>query len=199
MLGQLPVRIFVVMSNKKNMKGYKNPRCADEKNYLYWWLTRLLLERVTKFCAQWSKTIYGEPRPIKLIFSQRGGMSYDRLVSYLGLLRFQSEIGHLYLSDGDLAWQVIDLALIRAIAHKNEAGLQLADVVAGAFYEAVCVDGQRVCEPSRAELLFPRLYRGARGQILGYGVKPMPMPWKMQLTLEQRAFFESLGFPREKW
>jgi hypothetical protein len=82
-------------------------------------------------------------------------MSYDRLVSYLGLLRFQSEIGHLYLSDGDLAWPVIDLALIRAIAHKNEAGLQLADVVAGAFYEAVCVDGQRVCEPSRAELLFP--------------------------------------------
>ncbi len=109
LLGQLPVRLFVVMSNKKNMKGYKNPRCADEKNYLYWWLTRLLLERVTKFCAQWSKTIYGEPRPIKLIFSQRGGMSYDRLVSYLGLLRFQSEIGHLYLSDGDLAWPVIDL------------------------------------------------------------------------------------------
>ena len=95
-------------------------------------------------------------------------------------------------------YQALDLdplALIRAIAHKNEAGLQLADVVAGAFYEAVCVDGQRVCEPSRAELLFPRLYRGARGQILGYGVKPMPMPWKMQLTLEQRAFFESPGFP----
>ena len=198
-LSEKPVRLFVVMSNKKNMKGYRNPKCAQEKNYLYWWLTRLLLERVTRFCAKWSHTIYGGPRPIKMVFSQRGGMSYDRLISYLRLIRFQSEAGSLYLREGDLKWSVVDLQLIRAVAHLNEAGLQLADIVAGAFYEAVCMDGKRPCNPDGARLLIPRLYRGERGHALGYGVKPMPDPIKMRLQPQQRVLFESLGFPREKW
>jgi hypothetical protein len=46
-------RCFVVMSNKKNIERYKNPRLdADNKAWIYWFLTRLLLERVTAFCAQ---------------------------------------------------------------------------------------------------------------------------------------------------
>jgi hypothetical protein len=53
----------------------------ETKNYPYWWLTRLLLKRVTKFCASESQKLYGEPRPVKMIFSRRGGMSYDRLIS----------------------------------------------------------------------------------------------------------------------
>jgi hypothetical protein len=41
---------FVVMSNKKNIEKYKNPRLdADNKAWIYWFLTRLLLERVTAF------------------------------------------------------------------------------------------------------------------------------------------------------
>ena len=103
------------------------------------------------------------------------------------------------LRDGDLKWSVVDLQLIRAVAHLNEAGLQLADIVAGAFYEAVCMDGKRPCNPDGARLLIPRLYRGERGHALGYGVKPMPDPIKMRLQPQQRVLFESLGFPREKW
>jgi Protein of unknown function (DUF3800) len=80
-LGRQEARLFVIMSNKRNMKGYANPRCYQEPYYFYWWMTRILLERVTKFCAKWSKTLYGEYRPVKMMFSQRGGMSYPRLLS----------------------------------------------------------------------------------------------------------------------
>jgi hypothetical protein len=45
-----PCRFFVIMSNKKNIQGYRNPR-MDTKNkaWIYWFLARLLLERVTEF------------------------------------------------------------------------------------------------------------------------------------------------------
>lgn len=196
-IGARPLRIFAVMSNKKNIKGYRNPRTHPEKNYLYWWLTRLLLERVTRFCADASRKLYGGPQPIKMVFSLRGGMSYDRLIAYLGLLRFEAEIGHLYLP-GEIAWSVVDLDQIRAIAHKNEAGLQLADVAAGAFYDSVCMDRVRPCDPSFAKLLIPRLYQ-KRGVILGYGIKPMPQLSRMRLRLPQREIFEALGFDPRRW
>lgn len=193
------LRCFVVMSNKKNIQGFTNPRCYPEKNFLYWWMTRLLLERVTAFCAKWSKTIYGHPRPVKMVFSQRGGMSYDRLIAYLDLIRFQTEAGNLYLTAGTPAWETIDLDQIYVAAHKNEAGVQLADVVAGAFYQAVSLDGKAPCRNEFAKILVPRLYRGRRGLILGNGVKPMPNLQQMKLEPAQRHIFECVGFPASRW
>jgi hypothetical protein len=194
-----PVRCFVAMSNKKNMPGYANPRCWQEKNYFYWWMTRLLLERLTAFCAKQSRMLYGGPRPIKMIFSQRGGMTYERLTTYLNLLRFENEIGHVRLDHGMLDWSVVDLKQIRDVAHKNDAGLQLADCSAGAFYQAVSLDGQRQCQTDYATALIPRLYRSPRGRILGYGVKVMPQFRLMKLLPQQRAIFEALGFPPSGW
>lgn len=193
-----PLRLFTVMSNKKNLKGYKNPNPMPEKNYLYWWITRLLLERVTQFCMKASPVLYGELRPIKFIFSLRGGMSYDRLITYLDLLKLETETDNLKLP-GIVHWVVVDLKQIFPIAHKNEAGLQLADIVAGAFYEAVCMDGVRPCNPAFAELLIPRLYRSKRGVILGYGLKPMPHLAKMALRLPQRRIFEAAGYEQWRW
>ena len=48
-ISTLPVRNFVVLSNKRNMVGYKNYRIQDDnRNWFYWWLVRLVLERVTE-------------------------------------------------------------------------------------------------------------------------------------------------------
>jgi Protein of unknown function (DUF3800) len=193
------LRCFVVMSNKKNIEGYRNDRCYPEKNYLYWWMTRLLLERVTKFCAKWSQRLYQQPRPIKMIFSERGGMSYDRLISYLNLIRFQTEAGNLYLKTGKLDWSVVDLRSIYVMAHANEAGLQFADVVAGAFYQSVTLDGKRPCRAEYAKILVPRLYRGPRAAIINFGLKPMPKLQHMKLEPRQREIFDHVGFPQGGW
>jgi hypothetical protein len=194
-----PLRCFVIMSNKKNIEGYSNPNCAPEKNFLYWWLTRLLLERVTRFCARKSDSIYGGPQPIKMVFSQRGGMSYDRLIAYLNLIRFQTEAGNLHNKVGSPIWSVVDLKQIHVLPHKHESGLQLADVVAGAFYQSVSMDGKAPCRSEQAKILVPRLYRGPRNTILDHGVKPMPQLRQMDLLPPQREIFEFLGFPKNRW
>ncbi len=94
---------------------------------------------------------------------------------------------------------MVDLKQIYDVAHKNEAGVQLADVVAGAFYEAVSVERVAPPDPAYAKLLFPRLYRGPRGRILSHGLKLMPAPLQAGLLPQQREIFELAGFPRERW
>jgi hypothetical protein len=36
-LGAQDLRLFAVMSNKNNMRGYFNKRCAEEPHFFYWW------------------------------------------------------------------------------------------------------------------------------------------------------------------
>jgi len=48
-VANLPLRCFVAISNKVNMEGHRNPRAekvSAGKTWFYWWMTRLLLERV---------------------------------------------------------------------------------------------------------------------------------------------------------
>ena len=198
-IAQANIRCFVVMSNKKNIEKYRNQRCAPEKNYLYWWCTRLLLERVSEFCANKSMKLYGKEVPMKLVFSSRGGMSYDRLESYLKLLKRQTESKKVYLPIGNIWWSAINFDEMHVIPHKNEAGLQIADVVAGAFYEAVSVERKNGCDPTYARMLLPRIYVGRHGVYLGNGVKPMPSLARMNLLPSQKAIFEDMGFSPDEW
>ncbi len=187
-------------SNKKNLEGYVNPRCYQEPYFFYWWCTRVLLERVTFFCSEWSWRIYKTEQPVKLIFSQRGGMAYDRLISYLRLLKFETEIGHVYLTTRNLVWSVMDLSQIYYAAHKNEAGVQLADIVSGAYYEAVNVDRATPPTTEYAERLIPRLYRrGHRRIIHEEGLKLMPSQRRAKLLPVQRKIFEMVGYPTNRW
>jgi hypothetical protein len=199
-IAKLPSRCFVVMSNKKNMQGHKNPNAEKfpAQNWFYCWITRLLLERVTGFCASRAMRDWNETRTVRLIISTRGGMSYGQLRAYLYWIREQSKSGKLYLSQGDLDWSVVNIDDIHPFDHSQRAGLQIADAVASAFYEAVeC--WPRACEPAFAKLLKPRMARSDTGQILEYGIKPMPALRKARLNLAQREIFEFYGFPPTKW
>jgi hypothetical protein len=65
----LPIRCFVVCSNKKNMKGYINPWAAQipSKNWFYCWLTRVLLERITEFISNDAMKRFRSVRRVKLV------------------------------------------------------------------------------------------------------------------------------------
>lgn len=142
-ISKLPVRCFAVVSNKRNMRGYTNSRAARVsysagRTFFYWWMTRLLLERITDYCERRSLHEYGEPRTVRIIFAQRDGLRYSHCQGYLYWLRQQSKTGSLYIKQGDLKWTVINpLDEIRALSPANCEGLQIADAVAGAFYQAV--------------------------------------------------------------
>lgn len=191
-------RLFVVMSNKKNMQGYENRRPLHDPDWFYKWVLRLLLERVTRFCRRRADRENRARRTMKMVLSRNGRLNYDRFKEYLSLLREQSSLGTTFNKVGEIQWDVIDLDHFAAIDHKAEAGLQFADVVASAFYQAVALNRKGECFPEYAIRLLPRLY-SVRGEHLGFGLKPLPTPKRMGLAPVQRALFEAYGYPPNRW
>ncbi len=200
-IAKMRLRCFVVMSNKKNMRRYSNPkaeRCRS-LNYFYCWLTRLLLERATRFCHLRSTIDYGNARPVCIEFSHREGFSYAQLKAYLYKLRMQSAAGRLYLPQGDLAWSVVDLNQIHSYDHRQRTGLQLADCVASAFYEAVAIKPDGSCNPTYAKLLRDRIWCPNR-RYFDNGIKTAPFDLKLDtLVPAQREIFEFYGYPKKDW
>lgn len=199
-----PLRCFALASNKKNMKGYSNPwaEIIPSKNWFYCWLTRLLLERVTYFAKQRSLSKFGEPRKLKIMFSERGGMSYPQLNAYYTWLKFRSDADQLVLPLGDLQWEVLHPKLLEVHNHSVRAGLQLADAVASSFFKACDIYDTGGCDAQFARLLEPRMGRDPDrpdGKTTGYGVKLMPR-WKVAaLQPEQCEIFNFYGYPGKQW
>lgn len=193
-----PCRLFVAISNKKNMQGYENRRPRHDPDWFYKWMLRLLLERVTRFCLRRADLEGNAGRTAKIVLSRNGRLDYERFKEYLSLLREQSRLGTTYNKVGEIQWDAINLAHFSAVDHKSEAGLQFADAVASAFYQAVALNRRGACSPDFAIQLQPRIY-SVRGEHLGFGVKPLPTPRMMGLLLPQRRLFEAYGYPKEKW
>lgn len=203
-LANLPVRYFVVASNKKNMRAYANPFAAQipSKNWFYCWLTRLLLERVTYFAEQKSIALYGEPRPLRIELSERGRFSYGQLMAYYEWLKIKSVAGATYLPLGEISWSVMDRALIEIHPNEDRPGLQLADCVASAFFRAS--DTQQVSnhDPECAKRLSDRMARDPdhlSGKLHGFGVKLMPKLGEAKLTKEQQIIYRYYGYPNPQW
>jgi hypothetical protein len=126
------------MSNKRNIQRYRNPNLnPNNKAWIYWWLSRLLLERVTKFCEGVVPFDERGKQKLRIVFSRRTDLKYQDFEDYLWKLRWQSYFGELVLDAGDISWVVVDFDEIRVLDHAARAGLQLADIVAGAFFQAV--------------------------------------------------------------
>lgn len=203
-IANLPVRCFVVCSNKKNMRGYKNPFAEKypAPNWFYAWLSRLLLERVTYFVREKSLEQHREIRKVRLEFSSRGGLDRFGLTSYFNWLKFQSEEGKNFLPLGNLVWETIDQDLVFIFPHKERAGLQLADTVASAFFKACDYVDTGECNPEFAKLLAPRMCcdpDGNQGAISGYSVKLMPTLNIANVLPAQAEIFTYYGYPRQWW
>jgi len=138
LLAQKTARSFVVCSNKKNMRGWKNERAASKggKQWFYNFMVRILLERVTDFCMKDSMKRFGVPKKIKIVFSERGNHSYSQTIAYLELLKSQAIGGSTFLNKREIHHQTLKRDLIEYIPHTHNAGLQLADIPASAFFQA---------------------------------------------------------------
>jgi hypothetical protein len=200
----LPVRCFAVVSNKKNMRGYRNPRAAKtfSDNWFYCWMTRVLLERISLFVAADSMARFGEERRVKIEYSERGGLRYGQMKAYYELLRDDSRAHNLWLNAGDLAWTTIHPLLLEVWPHQSRAGLKLPDTVAGAFFQAVdCLDSGP-CDQRWAKMLEPRMARvpdTRGGQIAGFGVKLLPGLKQAALLPAQEQIFRFYGYPKQWW
>ena len=192
-----PIRAFAVLSNKKNMRRYDNPRAAkrSSKQWFYNYCVRLLLERVTDACYRSSMEHRGCPEYLKIVFSQRGGHSYSQTQAYYEILGNQSRSNSTYLQKRQIKWQVMRRALFEHHPHNQVAGLQLADTVSSAFFQACDVLGPTTEWDVRYAQALRKIMATENGVIADYGVclQPMP-PWKAKLTDDQRKIFRFYGF-----
>lgn len=158
LLAKLPVRIFTVCSNKKNMRGYLNERAAQAggKQWFYNWVVRIMMERSTNYCAENAQQRLGNPGKLKVLFSARGGHSYGQTKAYWELLRAQKMTGRTYLSRYEMRHDILSFRLVDYVPHYMHAGLQLADIAASAFYQAI-EDGSPRWSTDCAKALSPRV------------------------------------------
>lgn len=212
-IGRLPLRCFVLISHKANMIGHRNVRAemagdlriyeddatsfiAKPRRGLRFpnFVLKVLLERATAWCQSRSLRDYNKPQPVKITIAQRGGFYLKPFKAYLEIDRRNagSRTGTL---PGYLAWDVVDVDLISTAPAANVAGLQLADMVTGAFSRAVDQKRFGRCDLRFASNLMPRVGRNARHEIATFGVTGLPWElWKANLSPEQEKLFRAVGY-----
>ncbi|MGY0571388.1 DUF3800 domain-containing protein [Bradyrhizobium sp. RDM12] len=195
-IAQLPLRGFVLASNKKNMRGHRNERAerAGAQQWFYNYCLRLLLERVTDFCYQHAAKEHAKDRFVKVLYSERSIHSYAQTAAYHELLKVQARAGALVVRKRRIMWEVLDWRLAQPVSHSASPGAQLADVVTSAFYQAVDTLPPTKWNNEFARLLKP-IMATESGSSMGYGVALQPTPtWKAKLDTKQRQIFEVYGY-----
>lgn len=201
-LAGYPVRAFAICSNKKNMRGWRNVRAEKipSQEWFYNWCLRLLLERLTGFC-EFRRHIDLEGRgcKIKVEFSRRGGHRYSQTRAYTLYLRHQEKGDKVFLKKRQILTDLLSTDLMEDHPHWSRPGLQLADIVASAFYSATNTIGPGVWDIEPAKALTPIVAK-ENGSAVDFGVALQPTPpWKGNLTVDQRRIFEHFGYDFGRW
>ncbi|WP_457586167.1 DUF3800 domain-containing protein [Ensifer canadensis] len=191
------VRLFAVVSNKRNMENYRNPRAEAKtlhpNNWFYNYCIRVLLERLSDWVAHRSFVDHKDLQKVKLVFSRRGGHSYRHVETYAQLLEKQIARGNLYQTARSPDFSVLSSQLIEVVQHDQLAGLQLADIVASAFYNAAHT-GSSTWDVGPAKALQPRVAR-INDEHHNQGVTLLPWKnWTLKLNEKQKEIFRFYGY-----
>lgn len=159
-------------------------RYSHDKYLLYKYACRLLIERVSWLCRDSRKSGDQGDGTVDLIFSDRANMSYESLRDYLNLLLQQSALG----GRGTIHWDAIKPEAVRAVAHTQMAGLQVADAVASSMFYAVNFNQFKQVEQRYYEMIRRTVY--ARNRVrLGYGTKFWPASTDLEKEMPHLAAF----------
>jgi hypothetical protein len=130
-------------------------------------MTRYLIERISWMCRDYRRHVPEGDGRVKLIFSRRGGMSYDDFRAYLHRLQDADD------PEIRIHWPVIDIDGLEALDHSQRYGLQVADLSISGLRAAVEYDLYGNLEPRFAETLKGNVY-AHKGNFLSYGAKAVP-------------------------
>lgn len=218
-IGKLPLRCFMCVSHKDNIKNYRNLAVeyakaqrsyqddgrptltlAPDKLWYSHFVLKVLLERATGWCETRSVMEYGSPRPVHITIAQRGGFYLDKFKEYLvddDRVHWQNRSGRLKRY---LAWSVVEPDLIDSAPADSSAGLQLADIVSGAFSRAIDERKFGHCDNRFAMNLAWRLARkGGDRQIADWSVTALPWNlWLADLSQRQAETYRQFGYTDEK-
>jgi hypothetical protein len=170
------------------MIGYRNLHAerarVNRTAWFYCWMSKLLMERVTVYCGRRALKDYGESRPVRCEFSDRGGVNINDVKANYKYIGDQSRLGLLFNDKFDLDWSVFDVNELYIYPNKMRAGLQLSDAVASAFFAGLERAPDGTTKPEFAKLLLPRICSDHKNRRYGFGIKMMPV-WVPNLGAEQ--------------
>ncbi|MCX7566815.1 DUF3800 domain-containing protein [Sulfitobacter sp. F26169L] len=204
-LGNHSARAFVVCSFKKTMVGHKNHRAAaagtasSNRQYLYNFVARLLLERVSEFVTNDAEK-QGIPDPkIKIVMASRRGHHFGHFKAYVLQLIRQAMAKTTFLNAKEINPQLFAYSLIARFPASSLAGLQLADAVVSATFQSIERSSPNYHDkPAR---LLRKIIAGKRrwpnGPILRNNVGLTVFPVKNShryLDEDQKAFFSEFGY-----
>jgi hypothetical protein len=166
-----PVRLISILIHKP---WIQRTALFRQKNKLYNYATRILIERISWLCHEAFATdeVKVGNGKVKLVFSNRGGLSYTDITTYLDTLAFIADVENVQIN-----WTAIDPRLIAPMPHNKSAGLQIADAAASAAFKALQPNSHGFREERYARELRPNYYR-RNARLLGYGLKLWPDPPK---------------------
>ena len=196
-LAGLPIRVFTVASNKQTMRQHKNDRAASRGGRQPYcnWIARLLLERVTDYCARRSKRDKKSQGMLKVVFATTGKHSYGQTYSYHEWVKVQASAGTVYKDKWVPNYSVLNPNSFESYLARELPGLQFADVVASAFYTAVNDLDHSQCRPRYAQLLEPRVAGRPSGARMDYGVVLQPsVSNPLAFNRDQREIFDFYGY-----
>jgi hypothetical protein len=206
-LAKFTVGLVAVVSNKRNMRGYRNRRVEAKHyevkkggrvkpqnyNWFYNHTFRYLLESASAECAKWTNQAYGGSRSIKIVFSQRKDFRYSQTSAYLHKLCVERHGRDYFNNKRQIEWSVVDPSAIESLRAKGEPGLQFADCVASAIFKAVDADWFGDAAPHFLERLAPR-FLGRGRTAFGYGFKLLPDGFAGPLCREQEQGLMAVGY-----
>jgi Protein of unknown function (DUF3800) len=198
--------VIAIVSNKRNMRRYRNERCEarhfeivngrkrpTKHNWFYNGLFRYMLERASAECARWTIQAYGESRKIKIMFAQRKGFSYSQTQAYLYKLKTSRHGPDYFNNRGKIDWSVVHELGVECLRPKNEPGLQLADCAASAIFRSVDENWFGSVRPSYLESLgekFIKLGTTPRD----YGFKLLPDGYNGPFSKDQIRGLKAVGY-----
>ena len=187
------------------MVGYKNERAATagtpraNKDYLYNFVIRLLLERVTQFVKEHADA-NGLPNPaIRIVCASRRGHHFGHFKAYiLGIIR-QAEAGTTVLNTREIIPNTLRYDLIERIPASQSVGLQLADIITSATFQAIEQDSPGFNQDSGLAIrpIIAGKQRWSGSPILrnNVGMTLYPAPKAASdLNAQQEKFFSSYGY-----
>jgi hypothetical protein len=181
LISELPARTVAVCVHKPSLL---EPETFRERYRLYFYAVRYLVERVSWLARdKHNPAKWGGDGTVELVFSNRQGMSYAEMKDYLQHLEKQKSSGQ----DIRVEFGCIPTGQLTTDTPGRCMGLQLADAVAGAIFNALERDRFGNTEARYLKILSPILY-GHDGRHLGYGLKIVPREtfgnWPVHKDLE---------------
>ena len=162
----------------------------DNAGDLYFQASKFLIERISWACRDTHLKLPAQPDQLtRIVFSERGGLRYDRFQAYMRRLQADPAAYH-----SNAAWEFLDPALIVSEPHDDKNACHLAaDYLASSIGQAFEIRDQGVFDDRFARLWAGRFYQ-ANGRRVSNGFKVWPDEGLTLLRTDPRGHWMKTSF-----